>query len=167
MRLVGKVLAGKKTQDVCTIGPDATVFDAIKVFAEQNLGALIVTESKRVLGLVTERDYVRKVILKGRSSQTTRVEEIMNKEVLCVTPESTVEECMVLMTNKFIRHLPVVDGGRLVGIISIGDAVKSMLDQKDFIIDELVRYITDSYTVGPISSGLEANSYISHKSAQQ
>jgi CBS domain-containing protein len=144
MRTVGGILAKKKTQDVCTIGPDATVFDAIKVFAEQNLGALIVTEAEHLLGLVTERDYTRKVILKERSSRTTRVRDIMVTDVLYVTRDSTIEECMALMTNKFIRHFPVLDAGRLVGIVSMGDVVKGMLDERDFTIEELMRYIADS-----------------------
>lgn len=144
MLTVDEILAEKTIHDVCTIAPDATVFDAIKVFAEQNLGALIVVEDGRLLGLVTERDYARKVILLGRSSRTTKVREIMSANVIYVAPHTTIEDCMAIMITKYIRHLPVVEGDRLVGIISQGDVVKAELGKKEFMITELVRYITDS-----------------------
>jgi CBS domain-containing protein len=144
MWTVGQILAGKKTQDVCTISPDATVYDAVSVLARHDLGALLVTKEARLVGVMTERDYARKVILKGRSSKTTLVREIMSAHVLYVTPAATIEDCMALMTNKYIRHLPVLEAKRLIGVVSMGDVVKALLGEKDFIIDELVRYITDS-----------------------
>ncbi len=144
MLTVNELLAAKSSHEVCTIGPDATVFDAICVFADRNLGALIVTENERLVGLVTERDYARKIILKGRSSKDTRVRDIMSTKVLFVAPDTGVEECMALMTELYIRHLPVIEGDRLVGIVSIGDVVKAALGERTFLVNELVRYITDS-----------------------
>lgn len=144
MWTVGQILAHKATQDLCTISPEATVYDAVALMARQNLGSLLVTADARLTGLVTERDYARKIVLMGRASRTTRVHEIMSSHVIYVTPDETIEQCMALMTSKFIRHLPVLDGDRLIGVVSQGDVVKALLGEKDFIIDELVRYITDS-----------------------
>jgi CBS domain-containing protein len=144
MQTVARLLESKESLDVCTISPDATVFDAIKVFAEQNLGALIVTEKGILSGLITERDYARKVILQGRSSKETFVKEIMTENIIYVSPNDTVNDCMEVMLNKYIRHLPVVEGGRLVGIISMGDVVKSVLAEQNQTIDNLLEYITDS-----------------------
>lgn len=148
MYTVGNLLEQKTTHEVCTIGPEATVFEAVRVLAEHNLGALIVTEQGRLVGVFTERDYARNIVLKGRSSKDTYVRDVMSSKVIFVTPESTLEECMSLMINKFIRHLPVlgtVGGSRiLVGVVSMGDAVKSVLGEREFTIDQLVQYITDS-----------------------
>ncbi len=144
MITVRQILAGKECQDVCTIGPDRTVYEAVKVFADHNLGALIVTEQSRLLGVFTERDYARKIALMGRSSQTTTVRDVMTTGVISVTPDDNVEDCMALMINKYIRHLPVLDDHLIIGVISMGDVVKSMLGEKAFLIDELTRYITDS-----------------------
>lgn len=144
MLTVREILSHKRTQDVCTISPESTVFDAIKVFAEQNLGALIVTENRELVGLITERDYARSVILEGRSSKTTRVRDVMLAKVIYVTPDTTIEQCMAIMLGKYIRHLPVLEDGQLVGIVSMGDVVRAVLGEKEFQIDELVRYITDS-----------------------
>jgi CBS domain-containing protein len=144
MQTAGQLLAGKSTLDVCTIYPDATVFDAIKVFAEQNLGALIVTEGGVLKGLITERDYARKVILQGRSSKETKVRDIMTSRIIFVDPETTIDQCMSIMLHKYIRHLPVVDDDRLIGIISMGDVVRAVLEKHEETIGNLVDYITDS-----------------------
>jgi CBS domain-containing protein len=144
MQTVANLLRSKKTLDVCTITPDATVFDAIKVFAEQNLGALIVTDGGILRGLITERDYTRKVILKGRSSKECKVRDIMTANIIFVTPEDTIDKCMEVMLNKYIRHLPVVENDKLIGIISMGDVVKSVLSDHQQTIDNLMDYITDS-----------------------
>jgi len=144
MQTVARLLESKQSLDVCTISPEATVFDAIKVFAEQNLGALIVTEQGILRGLIAERDYARKVILQGRSSKETFVKDIMTSNVIYVTPNDTVNGCMEIMLNNYIRHLPVVDEGKLVGVISMGDVIKSVLAEHKQTIDHLVEYITDS-----------------------
>jgi len=142
---VRQLLSRKKNQDVCTIRPEATVLDAIVMFAEQNLGALIVTEGDQLVGVVSERDYARKVILKGRSSQSTKVREIMSDDVIFARPDTTIEECMALMITRYIRHLPVMDeDSRLIGVVSIGDIVKGALGEKEYVIDQLLTYITDS-----------------------
>ncbi len=138
MQTVARLLESKQSLDVCTISPEATVFDAIKVFAENNLGALIVTEQGFLRGLITERDYARKVILQGRSSKETTVKDIMTENIIYVSPNDTISACMEVMLNKYIRHLPVVEDGRLIGIISMGDVVKSVLSQQIQTIDNLV-----------------------------
>lgn len=147
MDTAGQLLAHKTSQDVCTISPDAWVFDAIKILADHNLGALIVTDRDRLVGVFTERDYARKIILKGRSSRTTKVRDIMSDRVIYVTLETPLEECMALMLNKYIRHLPVLAGDRLAGIVSMGDAIKACLGERQFMIDQLVHYITGSAVV--------------------
>lgn len=144
MQTVANLLESKKTLDVCTISPAASVFDAIKVFAEQNLGALIVTEQGMLRGLITERDYTRKIILQGRSSKECQVNEIMSTNVIFVKPSDTIDECMEIMLKKYIRHLPVVEDDKLIGIISMGDVVKSVLTARESTIENLVDYITDS-----------------------
>lgn len=131
-----------KGNAVHSVSPDTSVFDALESLEEKNLGALIVCDHGKLVGIFTERDYARKVILKGRSSKDTVVRDIMSEHPVYVSPDTTIEECMQLMTNKFIRHLPVMDRGELIGIISIGDVVKIMLKEKDFIIENLEHYIT-------------------------
>jgi CBS domain-containing protein len=118
------------------------VFDALRVMGEQEIGALAVMEGKRLVGIVSERDYARKVILKGRTSRGTTVGEIMTTPVLYTRPDQTVEECMAIMTDKRIRHLPVLDHETLVGMISLGDLVKSIIDEQQFIISQLENYIS-------------------------
>jgi CBS domain-containing protein len=141
MRSVKHILESK-VGGVSTITPDASVLDALKRLAELDIGALVVTEGKdQIVGLMSERDYARKVILKGRHSHGTPVSDIMTSEVVCVGPEQTVQECMGLMTQKRIRHLPVVVDDRLVGIISIGDVVKAIIDEQQFEIEQLGHYI--------------------------
>ena len=125
-----------------SVAPDAMVIDALKLMAEKDVGALLVLGAGRLAGIISERDYARKVILKGKSSLQTPVREIMTQGVVTVRPGNTVEECMGLMTEKRIRHLPVVVEGQVVGVISIGDVVKASLDAKDFVIQQLGNYIT-------------------------
>ena len=138
---VAKLLEGKGT-DVLQIDADATVFDAIRRMVDANVGALLVTEGGRVAGIVTERDYLRRVTLEGRTEEETLVREIMTSPLVYVTPETSVEECMAVMTERRIRHLPVfTDGRELVGIVSIGDLVKFKSAEQDFQIKFLTEYI--------------------------
>src|SRR5262249_25689876 len=122
--------------------PDASVFEALKVMAEKNVGALLVIEGERLVGVFSERDYARKVILHGKASKEIPVREIMTAHVLYVRPHQTIEECMALMTDKRVRHLPVLDGEQLIGVISIGDVVKAIIAEQGFIIEQLQNYIT-------------------------
>lgn len=131
----------EKGHDVHRIGPDDTVFDALRAMAEHEVGALPVLEGERLVGMVSERDYARKVILLERSSRNTPVRDIMTSRVTCVEPSRTVEECMALMTDKRTRHLPVLEDGRLIGLVSIGDLVKAIIDEQQFIISQLETYI--------------------------
>lgn len=140
MKTLKQVLQAKPP-GVLSIAHDARVFDALKLMAEKNVGALLVMDAGQVVGIITERDYARKVILKGKSSLDTPVREIMTGEVLCVHPGQSVEECMALMTDKRIRHLPVRDGGKLIGVLSIGDLVKETISEQQFVIEQLVSYI--------------------------
>ena len=134
-------LLNQKGFSVYSIHPDATVFDAIAKKAEHDIGSLLVMDRDKLVGILSERDYARNVILKGRSSPTTPVREIMEPRVVCVQPEQTVEECMALMTDKRVRHLPVLQQATLVGMLSIGDVVKEMISEKEFIIEQLANYI--------------------------
>jgi CBS domain-containing protein len=131
-----------KGSTVWTIDANATVFDALQILAEKEIGALAVLESGDLAGIVSERDYARKVDLKGVTSRMTLVKEIMTRKVLYVRPDQTVEECMALMTEKRIRHIPVLKEGEMVGIISIGDVVKEILSEQGFLIRQLENYIT-------------------------
>jgi CBS domain-containing protein len=131
-----------KGYDVWSVTPNASVYDAVKLMADKGIGALLVIEGGKLTGIISERDYARKVILQGRASKTTEVQEIMTSRVAYTQPEQNVEECMAIMTEKRIRHLPVIDEGRLIGIVSIGDLVKSIIDEQKFIIQQLERYIT-------------------------
>ncbi len=135
-------LLDAKGHDVWSINPDASVFEAIELMATKSIGALIVIEEAGPVGIVSERDYARKVILKGRSSRQTPVREIMTTRVVYAKIDQTVEECMALMTEKRIRHLPVMDNNDLTGVISIGDLVKSIIDEQQFIIEQLEQYIS-------------------------
>jgi CBS domain-containing protein len=137
-----KDLLKHKGNNVWTITPDKTVYDALVLMAAKKIGALVVVEEDRVCGMVSERDYARKVILKGRSSSDTTVRDIMTAKVLYVAPDKSVNECMALMTELAVRHLPVMDKNKLVGMISIGDVVKSVISEQEFVINQLESYIT-------------------------
>ncbi|UCG51979.1 MAG: CBS domain-containing protein [Candidatus Latescibacterota bacterium] len=126
---------------VWSIAPGASVFEAVKMMAEKSIGALVVMDGSDVVGIISERDYARKVMLKGRESKNTSCRDIMTSDVLVVSPERTLDECMALMTEKRIRHLPVVDDGRLTGIVSVGDCVKAIVSKQEFIIAQLENYI--------------------------
>ena len=141
MKSVVQVLKSKALPGVETVTPSASVFDAVKLMAEKNIGALLVLEEQRIVGIVTERDYARKIVLMGRSSKETPVGDVMSSPVMYVRPDQTNEECMALMTDNRVRHLPVVDQGRLVGLISIGDLVKDIISEQKFIIEQLEHYI--------------------------
>jgi CBS domain-containing protein len=131
----------EKGYDIWSVSADATVYEALQVMADKNIGAVLVLEEGRLVGILSERDYARKVILKGRSSLKTPVREIMTDQVFYVRPEQTVEECMALMTEKRIRHLPVLEDGRLVGVISIGDVVKAVVSEQQVTIQQYENYI--------------------------
>jgi CBS domain-containing protein len=131
----------KKGNAVYSVSPDSSVYDALETLEDRNLGALVVVEKGKLIGVFTERDYARKVILKGRSSKETYIRDIMTERPVSVNLNTSIEQCMQLMTDKFIRHLPVMDNGQLVGVISIGDLVKYIIDEKDYIIENLRQYI--------------------------
>jgi CBS domain-containing protein len=138
---INEILAHKGST-VWSISPDATVFEAIQMMAEKNVGALLVTKGERLLGIMSERDYTRKVILKGRASKETPVRDIVSGRVITVTPEHTVQDCMKLMTEHRIRHLPVMQGQQILGVISIGDLVNSIISHQTSAIEQLQTYIT-------------------------
>lgn len=131
-----------KGQQVWSISPAASVYEALQLMAAKDIGALAVVEEDRLVGIFSERDYARKVILHGKTSRETRVDEIMTGKVVIVGPERTTDECMALMTEKHIRHLPVVEGERLIGLISIGDVVKAVISNQEFVINQLENYIS-------------------------
>lgn len=137
-------LLRNKGFEVYSVEPDATVYDALKLMADKNVGAVLVLDSGNLVGILSERDYARKVVLQGRTPVDTPAREIMTDRVICVRPQETVEECMALMTEKKVRHLPVLEENELIGVISIGDVVKSTIAQKEFIIEQLEHYITGS-----------------------
>jgi CBS domain-containing protein len=141
MKTVAEILKAKGDSTVHAIEPTASVFDAVKLMAEKNIGALLVMERDRIVGVLTERDYARKVVLLARSSKDTRLSDVMTSAVIYVSPSQTSEECMALMTENRVRHLPVMDGGKLVGLISIGDIVKGIISEQSFIIEQLQHYI--------------------------
>ena len=142
MKPVAQILKSKLDQTVYTIAPTASVFDAVKLMAEKNIGALVITEGEKIVGIVTERDYARKIVLMGRSSKDTPVRDIMTSSALYVRPDQANEECMALMTENRFRHLLVMDGGKLIGLVSIGDLVKDIISEQKFIIQQLEHYIT-------------------------
>lgn len=141
MKTVREILAGKGP-DIWSIPPDATVFDALQAMAEYDVGALVVLDGERVAGVLSERDYARKVILHGRSSKELKVKEIMSSKVYFVKPEQNIEDCMALFTNKRVRHLPVLENDKLTGVISIGDVVKAVIAEQEYTIRHLEKYIT-------------------------
>lgn len=133
----------QKGYEIQSISPDATVFDALKLIAEKNIGSLLILdEAGQVQGIFTERDYARKITLKGKSSKNTPVREIMTIKVFYVEADKTIDECMALMTKHRFRHLPVLKGGTLIGVVSIGDIVKAVISEKNLLIDQLENYIT-------------------------
>ncbi|MCE5210843.1 MAG: CBS domain-containing protein [Deltaproteobacteria bacterium] len=147
MQRVSDILKGKAKQ-LWTILPNATVFEALKLMAEKEVGALMVVDKKgKIEGIITERDYARKIVLKGKTSPKTLVKEIMtpSKKMFKVKPDSSVEDCMILMTGKHIRHVPVFEGSKFMGLVSIGDVVKSTISQKDVLINQLSNYIAGQY----------------------
>ena len=131
----------KKGNDVFSVAPDATVFDALTLMANKNIGAVLVLDGEKLVGILSERDYARKVALKGKWSREVLVKEIMSSEVICVDPGQTIENVKAIMINKRIRHLPIMEENKLAGIVSIGDIVNAVLDQKSFMIDQLYTYI--------------------------
>ncbi len=136
-----KHLLKNKGYEIYHISPGATVYEAIELLSEKGVGALLVMTGEKLVGLLSERDYARKVILQGKSSRECKVEEIMSTKVLCVPPDAQVEEAMALMTQRRIRHLPVVESGKVVGVISIGDVVKAIISEHEFHIEQLEKYI--------------------------
>lgn len=141
MTFVAEILKSKGS-NVWTVAADSTVYDALQLMVDKNIGALMVCDDDNLVGVFSERDYARKVILKGRASKETLVKEIMDTEFTCVGPEQSVAVCMKLMTNKRTRHLPVLDQGRLAGVVSIGDVVKVIIEQQEFTIQQMERYIS-------------------------
>ena len=142
MTAVADILKAKGDAVVHSIGPDDSVFDALQRMADKGIGALLVMEGERIVGIVTERDYARKIALKGRTSALTRVRDVMTTSVMFVEPVQTSEECMALMTDNRLRHLPVVKDDKLVGLISIGDLVKDIISEQKFVIEQLEHYIS-------------------------
>ena len=132
----------RKDRKVLSISPDASVYDAIALMAENSIGARVVVADGKLVGILSERDYARRLILKGKSSKDTLIEEIMTENPVTVSPDNSIEDCMKTMTNRFIRHLPVVDDGALVGMISIGDVVRYIIEEQRGIIEDLEFYIT-------------------------
>lgn len=140
MKSVAQLLRAKGTA-IHWVPPDTSVFDCLALFAQKEIGSVLVFEGERLVGIFTERDYARKVVLHGKSSKDLKVHEVMTTEVLWVGPERTNEECMALMTEKRLRHLPVMKDGKVLGIISIGDLVKDIIAEQQFVIGQLERYI--------------------------
>jgi len=141
MKTVNEILQ-KKGAEVWSVGPSETIYNALELMRQKNVGAVLVVESDILLGIFSERDYARKVVLEGKASKSTAVREAMTTRVAYVRPHQTVEECMALMTDKRIRHLPVFEGEALIGVISIGDIVQAKISEQEFIIEQLENYIT-------------------------
>jgi CBS domain-containing protein len=146
MKTVADILKAKGSSIIHAIAPSATVLEALQQMADKNVGALLVMEGGRIVGVMTERDYARKVILLARSSRDTPVRDVMTTAVIYVRPGQTSEECMALMTESRVRHLPVIDDGKLIGLISIGDIVKSIISEQNFIIEQLQHYISGEHS---------------------
>ncbi|MBI2353732.1 MAG: CBS domain-containing protein [Deltaproteobacteria bacterium] len=141
MKNVRDILRGKAYNGVFTIAPEATVLSAIEQMAEKNIGALLVMEGDKLVGIITERDYARKVILAGKSSSNTLVQEIMDQKLLVIQPGTTIEECMALMIENFVRYLPVVEDGRVISVISMGNVVNTIISEQNIVINNLQQYI--------------------------
>ena len=138
-------ILSRKGSEIWSVAPEATVYEAIALMAQKGVGAMLVVSGGQLVGIVSERDYARKVMLLGRSSKDTLVKDIMTGKVITATPDNTVEECMRIVTHHHIRHLPVLDGGRLVGIVSIGDLVNAIIELQAHTIDQLHTYISGNY----------------------
>ena len=136
-------LLQNKGHTVWSISPDVSVFEAVQLMADKRVGALMVVDRNELVGVISERDYAREIVLKDRASRDTLVSAIMTQRVLYVRPQQTLEECMALMTEKHLRHLPVLDNGRLVGVVSMRDVVKDLIAEKEFLIEQMENYITD------------------------
>ncbi len=141
MTTVSELMKNKENHETFSITANETVYRAVEMMAEKNIGALLVTDGEKIVGICSERDYARKVILKGHDSKHTLVKEIMTEEMVTVHPETSLEQCMVLMTNYHVRHLPVVDKGHLIGLVSIGDVVRAVIADKENLISNLQEYI--------------------------
>ena len=141
MATVKQLLQGKG-HEVWSIGPEASVYDAVAMMADKEVGALVVMEGGTLVGVLSERDYARKVDLEGRTSKDTKIEDVMTSRVAYARPEQSVEECMAMMTEKRVRHLPVMDGDKVLGIISIGDLVKAIIEEQQHVIEQLEQYIS-------------------------
>ncbi|MBL8223941.1 MAG: CBS domain-containing protein [Chromatiales bacterium] len=139
-RTVEQVLA-RKPHRLLSVAPDASVFDALTLLARHDVGALVVIDGERLVGIFSERDYARQVVLQGKTSRETRVRDIMTPKVVCVRPDQNLHDCMVLMTDRRIRHLPVLDHKKVVGVISIGDVVKEVIAEQQLMIEQLEQYI--------------------------
>jgi CBS domain-containing protein len=139
-----KEIIEKKGSDVFSISPHDTVFDALKMMSDKDVGALLVIEDEKLVGILSERDYARRIILMDRASKTTTVSELMTRNVLYVTPEKTLEDCMVIMASKKIRHLPVMENEKLMGLISSTDVVRNIISEQKSTIDALEKYISSS-----------------------
>ena len=142
MKNAAHILQSKPDTTVHTVTPTTSMFDAITLMAEKNIGALLVVDGETIRGIVSERDYARKIILAGRSSRDTPVGDVMTAPVMYVGPTTSTQECMALMTGKRLRHLPVLDEGKLIGMISIGDLVKDIISEQSFMIEQLQHYIS-------------------------
>ena len=142
MKNVAHILQSKPSQAVHSVTSQTSMYDAIKLMAEQNIGAVLVIDYGKVTGIVSERDYARKIVLAGRSSRETPVADVMSSPVMSVRPETSTQECMAMMTGRRLRHLPVIDGERLIGMISIGDLVKDIISEQSYMIEQLQDYIS-------------------------
>ncbi|MFZ1946768.1 MAG: CBS domain-containing protein [bacterium] len=152
MKITVAEVLEKKGRDVCTTAPGATVYDALKLIADKGIGALVVLDGGEIAGMFSERDYARKVVLQGRWSKDTLVADVMTTSVYHVAPWLTVVECMELMTEKHVRHLPVLDGGKLVGIISIGDVVKTIISEQQTALKQLEGFVDEALKGRPPKS---------------
>ncbi|MGA1863261.1 CBS domain-containing protein [Deferribacter thermophilus] len=145
MQTTVKDILAKKGNQIFTVSADSTVYDALKVMAENNIGSVLVMDGDKMVGIFTERDYARKLILKGKYSKDTPVKEVMTEKVISIKPEATTEACLALMTEKRIRHLPVMQDGKVIGLISIGDVVKQIIEDRESYIRDLERFITGDF----------------------
>jgi CBS domain-containing protein len=147
MNVTGTIdaILSQKSGEVFSVAPDATVYDAVAKMAEKNVGALVVMEGEKLVGIISERDYTRKVMLRGKRSRETQVNEIMSTQLTTVEPKESVDRCLEFMTDKRVRHLPVVENGKLLGVISIGDLVKHVISVQSATLDHLERYISGGY----------------------